>query len=220
MNITTAKLASLIDHTLLAADAAERDIERLCAEAKEFGFSTVCVNPVYVPLCARSLEGSPVKVCAVISFPLGACTTAAKVFEAKDALAAGAGELDMVMKIGALKSGDARLVREDIRAVREAARGAVLKVIIETGYLSKEEKVRACLLAREAGADFVKTSTGFGPGSATAEDVRLMRETVGPAMGVKAAGGIRTAESALAMISAGATRIGASRSVAIIKGKN
>lgn len=209
-------LARLLDHTLLKPDATGAEIERLCGEARRLGFATVCVHPSWVELCVRLLEGSGVGVCAVVGFPLGATTSAVKAAEAREAAANGARELDMVLHLGALKSGDDAAVLEDIRAVRAAVPGRTLKVILETGLLSREEKVRACLLAREAGADFVKTSTGFGPGGATVEDVRLLRETVGPRMGVKASGGIRDAAAAAAMIAAGATRLGTSASVAIV----
>ncbi|MDY0002964.1 MAG: deoxyribose-phosphate aldolase [Polyangia bacterium] len=209
----------MIDHTLLKADATEAEIRKLCAEAREHGFASVCVNPGWVGLSAELLAGSPVKVCTVIGFPLGATTPTAKAVETRDAIANGATEVDMVINVGALKSGNDDLVRRDIAAVVESARGqAITKVILETALLSREEKVKACLLAKMAGADFVKTSTGFSTGGATVEDIALMRETVGPEMGVKASGGIRSAEDAQAMIAAGATRIGASASVAIAKG--
>lgn len=210
-------LAGMIDHTLLKADATEKEILRLCDEAEAHDFHAVCVNPVHVAACAKRLAGTGVAVCTVIGFPLGASTPAAKAFEAREAAAGGADELDMVMNIGALKQGSPTLVLDDIRAVRAAAGGKVLKVIIETGYLSRGEKVAACLLAKEAGADFVKTSTGFGPGGATVDDVRLLRETAGDRMGVKASGGIRTAGDALALIAAGASRIGTSHAVAIVR---
>jgi deoxyribose-phosphate aldolase len=212
-------LAPLIDHTLLKPDATEAQVRKLCEEARQFSFASVCVNPAWVPLCARLLEGSPVKVCTVIGFPLGATTPTTKAVEARDAIANGAHEIDMVINVGALKSGNDDLVRRDIEAVVQAAKGqALVKVILETALLSREEKIKACLLAKQAGADFVKTSTGFGPGGATVEDIALMRETVGPTMGVKASGGIRDRATAEAMVAAGATRIGASASVAIAKG--
>jgi deoxyribose-phosphate aldolase len=209
-------LASVIDHTLLKADATADDIRRLCAEAAHYRFYSVCVNPFYVALCKWLVLETPVKVCAVVGFPLGATTAEAKACEAARAVSDGADEVDMVIAIGALKSGDEKAVLADVRAVRKAVAGKVLKVIIETGYLSNEEKVTACLLAQKADADFVKTSTGFGAGGATEDDIRLMRRTVGPAMGIKASGGIRTREAALRMLQAGATRIGASASVKIV----
>ena len=214
------KFAPLIDHTLLKANATQEEIGKLCEEAKKFGFASVCVNPAYVSLCSQLLRGSGVKVCTVIGFPLGATTPTVKALEARDAIANGADEIDMVINIGALKSGNYQLVLDDIKAVREATRGKILKVILETAYLSREEKIKACELAKQAGADFVKTSTGFGPSGATVEDVRLMREVVGPAMGVKASGGIRSTEDAQKMVAAGATRIGASASVAIVTGQS
>ncbi len=213
-------IARYIDHTNLRAYATEDDIIRLCDEAKEYGFYAVCVNPYRVRLAKERLEGTDVKVASVIGFPLGATPTDVKVFEAKKALEDGADELDMVINIGALKDGDYEYVRKDIEEVVKVARekGAIVKVIIETCYLTDEEKVKACELAKEAGAHFVKTSTGFGTGGATVEDVRLMRKVVGPEMGVKAAGGIRTYEQAVAMIEAGATRIGTSSGVKIVEG--
>lgn len=217
--VTNRGLASMIDHTLLRADATEAEIRALCAEAREYQFASVCINPGWVAVAAEELSGSPVKVCTVIGFPLGATTATAKAIESRDAIANGATEVDMVINVGALKSGDDDRVRRDIEAVVAAARGqALVKVILETALLSREEKVKACLLAKMAGADFVKTSTGFSTGGATVEDIALMRETVGPEMGVKASGGIRSAEDAQAMIAAGATRIGASASVAIARG--
>lgn len=218
-SLTAAQLAQMIDHTLLKPDATAEEIRRLCAEAREHRFFSVCVNPYWVPLCAELLQGSGVKVCTVIGFPLGANRPEIKAAEARDAIARGAAEVDMVINIGALKSGEDDVVRSDIRAVVEAAAGqALVKVIIETGLLTDAEKVRACQLAREAGADFVKTSTGFGRGGATVADVRLMRQTVGPEIGVKASGGVRDYETAVAMVQAGATRIGASAGVAILAG--
>ncbi|MFH2005495.1 MAG: deoxyribose-phosphate aldolase [bacterium] len=212
-------IARLIDHTMLKADATETEIRKLCEEAREYTFASVCVNPTNVALAASLLQGTPVLVCTVIGFPLGATTPTAKGIETRDAIANGAREIDMVINVGALKSGDDDLVRRDISAVVEAARGqAIVKVIIETALLSREEKIKACLLAKMAGANFVKTSTGFSTGGATAEDIALMRETVGPDMGVKASGGVKSAEDAKALIAAGATRIGASASVAIAKG--
>ncbi|NLZ33131.1 MAG: deoxyribose-phosphate aldolase [Firmicutes bacterium] len=211
-------LARYIDHTLLKPEATAKDIARLCDEARRYNFAAVCVNPVYVDHACRLLRGSGVRVCTVVGFPLGASTPAAKAFEAGEAVARGADEIDMVIHVGALKSGDVKHVREEIAAVVEAARGRTVKVILETGLLTDEEKIAACRAAKEAGAHFVKTSTGFGPGGATAADVRLMREAVGAGMGVKAAGGIRTREAALEMIAVGATRIGTSSGVAIIEG--
>lgn len=213
-------LAAMIDHTLLKPDATRDQVIKLCEEAKQYRFASVCVNPANVSLAAGLLKGTPVKVCTVIGFPLGATTPTAKAMETRDAIANGATEVDMVINVGALKSGDYDLVKRDIEAVAEAARGrALVKVILETALLTDEEKVKACLLAKLAGADFVKTSTGFGPGGATVEDVRLMRKVVGADMGVKAAGGIRTLETARKMVEAGASRIGASASVAIVKGQ-
>ncbi len=212
-------VAALIDHTLLKPNATQEEIVKLCEEAKKYNFASVCVNPTYVSLCKQLLKDTPVKVCTVVGFPLGATTPTVKAIEAKEAIANGADEIDMVINISALKSGNYQLVLDDIKAVREATRGKILKVIIETAYLTKEEKIKACELAKQAGADFVKTSTGFGPSGATAEDVALMRSVVGPKMGVKASGGIRTLADAKKMIQAGATRIGASASVAIVKGE-
>jgi deoxyribose-phosphate aldolase len=212
-------IARFIDHTLLKPDATPQQIERLCAEAREYGFASVCVNPSYVPLCAQLLHGSNSVVCTVIGFPLGATSTVSKVFEAEQAIRDGAREVDMVLHIGHLKAGDADYVREDIRQVAEAAHagGALCKVILETSMLTDDEKVTACKLSVEAGADFVKTSTGFGGGGATVADVRLMREVVGNKVGVKASGGVRSLADARAMIEAGATRIGASSGVAIVR---
>jgi deoxyribose-phosphate aldolase len=212
------ELARLIDHTQLKPQATPEEIVQLCDEAAEYGFGAVCINPVYVRLAAERLEGSGVTVCNVIGFPLGATTTAAKVYETRRAIADGSGELDMVIHIGALKAGDYKAVQADIAAVAATCRegDALLKVIIEAALLTDEEKVVACEAAKAADADFVKTSTGFASSGATVADVRLMRETVGPEMGVKAAGGIRTYADALAMIEAGASRIGASRSIQIV----
>ena len=206
----------LIDHTLLKQDAQPEQIVKLCEEAKEFDFMSVCVNPAYVPLAAECLKGSSVKVCTVIGFPLGMNLTRTKVDEAKLCIAQGAQEIDMVINVGMLKAGHDDYVREEIRLLKEVAGKLVLKVIIETCLLTDEEKVRACKLAKEAGADFVKTSTGFSTGGATAHDVKLMRETVGPEMGVKASGGVRTHEDLLAMVEAGASRIGTSNGTKII----
>jgi deoxyribose-phosphate aldolase len=213
------ELARMIDHTLLAPTATRDEIVGLCEEAKRYGFASVCVQPCYVSLAAEMLRLTNVKVCTVAGFPLGANRPETKSFEAERAIADGAQEIDMVANVGALKSRDYDLVEKDIRAVVEACRGIVVsKVIIEAALLTDEEKVRVCQIAKSAGADFVKTSTGFGPGGATAEDVRLMRATVGEEMGVKAAGGIRDVETAREMIRAGATRIGASASVKIMGG--
>lgn len=212
------KLARMIDHTLLRPEATPADVERICAEAITYGFATVCVNPCYVPQCAAALADSGVEVCTVVGFPLGGAATGAKIFETEQGLKDGAREIDMVINIGMLKGRDDHYVEEEIRAVCRTAHrgGARCKVIIETALLTDEEKRLACTLAKNAGADFVKTSTGFSKGGAVAADVALMRRTVGPDMGVKAAGGIRSREDALAMVAAGATRIGASASVAII----
>jgi deoxyribose-phosphate aldolase len=212
-------LAALIDHTLLKPDATPDQITQLCDEARQYRFASVCVNPVYVPLCARLLAGGPVAVCTVIGFPLGATTTKTKVFEATQAAGNGARELDMVIPVGALKAGMYGDVADDIRQVVEAghARGALVKVIIETSLLSDAEKVAACMLAARVGADFVKTSTGFSGGGATVADIALMRRVVGPEVGVKASGGVRTLADAQALIAAGATRIGASAGVAIVR---
>jgi deoxyribose-phosphate aldolase len=213
------ELARRIDHTLLKPDATQAQIEALCREAREHGFATVCVNPCWVRLCASLLAGSDTLVCTVAGFPLGATPPEVKAYEAARAVEDGAREVDMVVNVGALKSGDHRLVARDIAAVVDACRpgGAIVKVIIEAALLSDDEKVKACVLARAAGADFVKTSTGFGPGGATAADVALMRRVVGPGMGVKAAGGVRDLQSAKAMIEAGADRIGASVGVKIVE---
>ena len=214
------ELARMIDHTILKPGATEEQIEVLCREAMAHHFASVCVNPVYVELCTRLLEGSEVAVCAVAGFPLGATPTEVKVFETLRAICDGATEVDMVIHVWALKDGHRDLVEGDIAAVARAchANGAILKVIIEAALLTDEEKTIACQLAQEAGADFVKTSTGFGPGGATVEDVALMRSVVGPEMGVKAAGGIHSYEEAVAMVEAGASRIGASRGVEIVSG--
>ncbi len=212
-------LASMIDHTLLKPDATSDKIAQLCFEARKYHFATVCVNPTHVKLCADLLRDSDVKVCTVIGFPLGATSTEVKVFETRNALDNGATEIDMVINIGALKAGESELVARDIRGVVETghAAGALVKVIIETALLTDEEKVIACLLAKEAGADYVKTSTGFSGGGATVHDIELMRKTVGPNIGVKASGGIHTHEDAEALVAAGATRIGASAGVKIIQ---
>lgn len=218
MNLTQSQLAKYMDHTLLKADATLDGIDRVVAEAKQFGCASVCVNPFWVPYVARLLDGSGVATCTVVGFPLGASSTASKVFETTDAIANGADEIDMVINIGELKAGHAELVREDIRAVAEAthAGGKLLKVIIECCLLTDDEKRLACLLCAEAGADFVKTSTGFSTGGATVADVALMRECVGPDFGVKAAGGIRALADAYAMIEAGASRLGVSAAASIL----
>lgn len=210
--------AAMIDHTLLKADATRAQVETLCAEAKQFGFKSVCVNPTWVKFAAEQLADAESVVCTVIGFPLGANTPAVKAFETKDAIANGADEIDMVINIGAMKNGEYDLVREDIKAVVDAANGTLVKVIIESCLLTDEEKVKACELAVEAGADFVKTSTGFSKGGATAHDIALMRKTVGPNVGVKASGGVRSLEDMQLMIENGATRIGASSGVAIMNG--
>ncbi|TCT27027.1 deoxyribose-phosphate aldolase [Melghiribacillus thermohalophilus] len=216
----THSIASMIDHTQLKPETTADKIQQICEEAKEFGFASVCVNPHWVSYCFDRLKETPVKICTVIGFPLGATTKEVKAFETKQAIENGAEEVDMVINIGALKNGEDDVVQDDIRAVVEAARGkAIVKVIIETALLTDEEKVKACELSKAAGADFVKTSTGFAGGGATVEDVRLMRETVGEEMGVKASGGIRDRKTAEAMIEAGANRIGASSGVQIVKGE-
>lgn len=212
------KLNKYIDHTLLKADASQEQIETLIEEAKKYDFASVCVNPTWVSFAAQALKATDVKVCTVIGFPLGANTPELKAFETSDAIQNGANEVDMVINIGALKSRNFDLVERDIRAVVEAAKGTLVKVIIETCLLTDDEKEKACQIAQKAGADFVKTSTGFSTGGATVADVALMRKTVGPDMGVKASGGARSYEDALAFIKAGATRIGASSGVAIMEG--
>lgn len=212
------KMNKYIDHTLLKPESTQAMIDKLCLEAKEHDFASVCVNPFWVKRSAELLAGTDVKVCTVIGFPLGASTTAIKAAETRDAIGNGATEIDMVLNVGALKSGDLETVREDVAAVKAAAGDVLLKVILETGLLTDEEKVAACKLCVEAGADYVKTSTGFGPGGATVEDIALMRKTVGPNVGVKASGGVRDSEAALAMIEAGASRIGTSSGVSIVSG--
>ena len=214
----TRKLTAMIDHTLLKPEATTAQVEQLCNQARQFSFASVCVNPTHVQLCARLLQGSPVRVCAVVGFPLGASLPEVKAYETQQAIRDGAAEIDMVINIGALKDKNTDLVARDIAAVVNAARasGALVKVIIEAALLTDDEKVAACQLAKDAGADYVKTSTGFGPGGATAQDVALMRQTVGPEMGVKAAGGIRTLADAQKMIEAGATRLGVSASVKLM----
>ena len=212
------KIAKMCDHTLLKAFAEEKQIEVLCREAVENKVASVCVNPCYVAKAAQLLKGSDVRVCTVIGFPLGANTSDTKAFETRDAISKGAEEVDMVINVGALKSGHMDLVYEDIKAVVDAAAGVLTKVIIETCYLTDEEKREVCLLAKKAGADFVKTSTGFGTGGATAHDVRLMKETVGDSMKVKASGGMRTYEDVLPVLEAGADRLGVSAALEILAG--
>lgn len=212
------KLNKYIDHTILKPETTQEQVEKILSEAKEYDFASVCVNPTWVSLAAESLKDSDVKVCTVIGFPLGANTSAVKAFETKDAIANGADEIDMVINIGALKAGNDALVLDDIKAVVDASGDKLVKVIIEACLLTDEEKVRACQLSKEAGADYVKTSTGFSTGGATVADVALMRKTVGPDMGVKASGGARSYEDAIAFIEAGASRIGASSGVAIMNG--
>ena len=212
----TKTIAAMIDHTLLKPEATPAQIEKLCAEAAEYHFASVCVNPVYIPLAARLLKGTGVKVCCVVGFPLGAIAPEQKAAEAASCAAMGAEELDMVIHVGAAKAGDWALVQRDIEGVVKAAAGHTVKVIIETCLLTDEEKVKACEAAKAAGAHFVKTSTGFSTGGATTHDIALMRKTVGPEMGVKASGGIRDYETAMAMIEAGANRIGASAGIAIV----
>ena len=209
-------IAAMIDHTLLKPEATPAQIEKLCAEAAEYHFASVCVNPVYIPLAARLLKGTGVKVCCVVGFPLGAIAPEQKAAEAASCAAMGAEELDMVIHVGAAKAGDWALVQRDIEGVVKAAAGHTVKVIIETCLLTDEEKVKACEAAKAAGAHYVKTSTGFSTGGATTHDIALMRKTVGPEMGVKASGGIRDYETAMAMIEAGANRIGASAGIAIV----
>ncbi|HEM2865921.1 TPA: deoxyribose-phosphate aldolase [Streptococcus suis] len=212
------KLNKYIDHTILKPETTQEQVEKILAEAKEYDFASVCVNPTWVALAAESLKDSDVKVCTVIGFPLGANTPAVKAFETKDAISNGADEIDMVINIGALKTGNYDLVLEDIKAVVAASGDKLVKVIIEACLLTDDEKVKACQLSQEAGADYVKTSTGFSTGGATVADVALMRRTVGPDMGVKASGGARSYEDAIAFIEAGASRIGASSGVAIMNG--
>ncbi|QVK20381.1 deoxyribose-phosphate aldolase [Mycoplasmatota bacterium] len=214
-------IASIIDHTILKPDATEADVRKVCDEAIQYKFKSVCVNTHYVTLVSRHLLGSGVETCCVVGFPLGASTTRAKVDETIDAIKNGANEIDMVINIGAIKSGDWDLVKRDIEGVTNAAKGrALVKVILETSLLNEEEKIKACTIAKMAGADFVKTSTGFNKGGATVEDIRLMRKVVGPNIGVKASGGVRDTEKARAMIAAGANRIGTSSGINIVKGTN
>jgi deoxyribose-phosphate aldolase len=213
-------LASIIDHTLLKPDATREEIEQLCREAAQFCFASVCVNPNWVALCRERLRGTGVKVCTVIGFPLGAHLPDIKAYEARRAIEQGAEEVDMVLNIGALKSRDYALVEQDIHGVVQAAgKDTVVKVILETSLLTRDEKIMGCSLSKAAGADYVKTSTGFAGGGATVEDVQLMRETVGPDMGVKASGGVRTRDDAEKMVAAGATRLGASAGVKIVRGE-
>ena len=214
------RLTQWIDHTLLKAEASVDDVRRLCLEAKSFGFFAVCVNPCFVETAKNELQKSGVKIATVIGFPLGANTSATKAFEAEDAIRAGADEIDMVMNIGAAKSGDWKRVEDDIRAVVKASGNHLVKVIIETSLLTREQKVAACLAAKQAGAQFVKTSTGFSTAGATVDDVRLLRETAGPGMGVKASGGMKTKADFEKMIEAGATRLGTSSAVAALSGLN
>ncbi|WP_105107898.1 deoxyribose-phosphate aldolase [Streptococcus suis] len=213
------KLNKFIDHTVLKPETTKEQVAKVLEEAKEYDFASVCINPTWVSFAAEGLKGTDVKVCTVIGFPLGANTPAVKAFETKDAIENGADEIDMVINIGALKDKNYDLVLEDIKAVVEASGDKLVKVIIETCLLTDEEKVKACELSKETGADFVKTSTGFSTGGATVADVALMRKTVGPDMGVKASGGARSYEDAIAFIEAGASRIGASSGVAIMKGE-
>lgn len=212
-------VAAWIDHTLLKAEATPAQIEKLCAEARDYQFASVCVNPIYVPLCSRLLEGSPVLVCTVVGFPLGATLTDAKVEETRLTLEAGAREIDMVIPVGMLKGQQYDVVAEDIKRIVDVSHsyGAIVKVILEMALLTRREKIIGCLISQAQGADFVKTSTGFGPGGATPEDVELMRRVVGPRMGVKAAGGVRTLTDTLTMLRAGATRVGASAGVKIVQ---
>jgi deoxyribose-phosphate aldolase len=213
------ELAGYIDHTLLKPEAVESQFEQLCTEAINYKFKSVCVNSSWVPFVAKKLRGTGIIVCSVIGFPLGGMDTRSKAFEARSAIASGATELDMVINVGALKSGNLKLVEEDIRAIKRACRSTtLLKVILETGLLTEAEKVLACEIAKKAGADFVKTSTGFAGSGATVEDIALMRRIVGPAMGVKASGGIRTFDQAIALINAGANRLGCGASVGVITG--
>jgi deoxyribose-phosphate aldolase len=216
--VTDRSIASRIDHTLLKPDATRAELVKLCEEARAHGFASVCVNTTWIPLCVELLKGSKVMAICVVGFPLGAATSGAKAAETREAVANGASEIDMVINIGLLKSGEHEAVLRDIKAVVDAAQGRPVKVILETHLLSREEKIAACALSKAAGAAFVKTSTGFSGGGATAEDIALMRAVVGPDMGVKASGGVRTAADANKMIAAGADRLGASASVAIVTG--
>lgn len=217
MNVTRKELVKMIDHTQLKPDATYDEIEKLCKEALKYGFYSVVINPSFVPYASKLVKGSDVKLVSVVGFPLGASTTEVKAFETRDLVEKGCDEVDMVINIGALKSREYEVMTRDIKAVVEAAQGASVKVIIETCYLTDEEKIKACEFSKKAGASFVKTSTGFGPSGALASDVKLMRMTVGRDMGVKAAGGIRDFKTTLKMVEAGANRIGASHSVSIIE---
>ncbi|HHV99262.1 MAG TPA: deoxyribose-phosphate aldolase [Clostridiaceae bacterium] len=218
MNIDRKTIASMIDHTLLKATATPEQIVQCCNQAKQYNFASVCANPCFVKLMSEELKGSGVKVCTVIGFPLGANSAEVKAFEAAKAVEDGADEIDMVINVGEIKAGNLKYVENEIKEVVRASQNAVVKVIIETCFLDDNEKVIACKLAQNAGAGFVKTSTGFGTGGAKAEDVRLMRQTVGNSMGVKASGGIRSLDDVLKMIEAGANRIGTSSGIAIIEG--
>ena len=217
---TIENMALYIDHTILKADATRSAVEKICAEAIEYGFASVCVNTAWTAFCVEQLKDSAVKVCTVVGFPLGAMKSEAKAAETAFAVEDGADEIDMVINVGMLKDRDLESLENDIQVVRDFCKGKVLKVIIETCLLTDEEKVIACKLAKKAGADFVKTSTGFSTGGATVEDIALMRKTVGPDMGVKASGGVRSYETAVAMIEAGATRLGTSSGVAIMQGNS
>ncbi|MFP4660716.1 MAG: deoxyribose-phosphate aldolase [Halanaerobiales bacterium] len=225
MAIKPRDMAKMIDHTMLKPAATVEDIKKLCQEANEYEFASVCVNPIFVPMAAKLLSSKSVKVTTVVGFPLGASTSETKAFETRNAIKNGAQEIDMVMNLGAFKSGAFDLVQADIKAVVDATKTAgvtsdiIVKVILETSYLDEDEIVQACIIAKNAGADFVKTSTGFGPGVATVEDVSLMRKTVGREIGVKASGGIKNYNQALDMLDAGANRIGASSGVAIVTGE-
>ena len=212
-----AEIAQMIDHTLLIATATSAQVKEICAQATQYGFASVCINPCYVPLVAKELAGTQVKTCTVIGFPLGANTLAVKAFETADAVASGADEIDMVINVGAAKEGNFELVEREIKAVVEAAAGKLVKVIIETCYLTDEEKQLACKAAVNAGANFVKTSTGFGTGGATAHDVQLMKSSITAHMCVKASGGVRDYDGAVEMINAGASRVGASAGIAIVE---
>jgi deoxyribose-phosphate aldolase len=217
--MSQAELAGYIDHTLLKPEAVESQFEQLCSEAVRYKFKSVCVNSSWVPFVAKKLRGTGIIICSVIGFPLGGMDTRSKAFEARSAIENGATELDMVINVGALKSGNLKLVEEDIRAIKRACRSTtLLKVILETGLLTDAEKILACELSKKAGADFVKTSTGFSGSGATVQDIALMRRIVGPSMGVKASGGIKTFDQAIALINAGANRLGCGSSVAVITG--
>jgi deoxyribose-phosphate aldolase len=212
------RITQMVDHTLLKAETTAFDIVRICDEAKQFGFYSVCINPVFISLAKDQLKNSPVKVCTVVGFPLGASTTETKAFETEDAISKGADEIDMVLHIGAAKAGNWQMVENDIRSVVKAARGRIVKVILETCLLSRDQIIRSCQIAKEAGAQFVKTSTGFSTSGATTADVMLMRQTVGPDFGVKASGGLKTLNDFEAMIQAGANRLGTSSAAQLIRG--